>query len=298
MKPIAGIKFKNRQVEAAVNSVLTQDDLRGIRQTVVETMLLTLTGREILPIERRPIQEEFFTYWLETQMSDAEVMTRRGKARVAEDEPIVALQTALPYVKIEKKFAMHKLDQFASFDAKARYVKQATRQVAEAENDLIFNGCTLPALNGLIAGAGNTTAATGAWSALPGTGDAYEDVNRVIQLMRVDGFMGPYLMACDPINYGELGIREVKAGGSAQTFKELIESSLLAGPIRSNVLIPHGTAVVIQQGSDVASLLCAEDTTLVISDLDEITEQIEGVVREAVLPFIFQANGVGTVTGA
>jgi uncharacterized linocin/CFP29 family protein len=294
---IPGIKFQNRQVEAACNSVLTQQDLRGIRDAVVETMLLTLTGRTILPIERRPIQEEFFTYWLETQMNDASVMTRRQKARVAEDEPLVALQTALPYVKIEKTFSMHKLDQFASFDAKARYVKQATRQVAEAENDLIFNGCTLPALNGLIAGAGNTTAATAAWSTLP-AGDAYEDVNRVIQLMRVDGFMGPYLMACDPINYGELGIREVKAGGSANPYKQLIEEGLLAGPIQSNVLCPHGTAVVIQQGTDVASLLCPEDTTLVIKDLDEITEQIEGVVREAVLPFIFQANGVGTVTGA
>jgi uncharacterized linocin/CFP29 family protein len=298
MKPIPGIRFKNKSVEVAVNSVLTQDDLRGIREQVVETMLMALRGRELLPVEKRPIQEEYFAWYLETQMDEAKVTTRRAKGRTSEDEVMEAMQTAIPYVKIEREFTIHRLDQYAKLDAKARSAKSAARQVAEAENDLIFNGCTLPAINGLIAGAGNTQVAAAVWSGFPAAGDPYEDVNLLIGQMRADGFPGPFSMAAEPTNYADLCKREVKTGGSARSMKELIEETLLGEPIKIDPSIPHGTAVVIQKGNDVAVLAVPEDAVLVIGELDEVRETMHGVVREAITPVIFQANGVGTVTGA
>lgn len=302
MKVIPGINIKEgllKEIKGGLNTVLTREDLLGFRQTVVETAPAYLTGRKFLPVEKRPMNEEFHAWYAQTEPHDAKVSTRRGKARTSVDGPLVLPQAALPYVKIEAEFEIHKLDLLATFDAKARTIKSAVRMVAEAENDLIWNGCTLPAINGLIGGAGNTDAATGAWSGFPGAGDPYDDILDLITLIKADGFMGPFKMAAEPVNHGELQIREVKAGGSARPMLELIQGSLLQGQlVEIDSHLPHGTAVVIQPGMEIACLEVPEDMTIYLNELDEVDEVIRGVVREAVLPRIFQANAVGTETGA
>jgi len=298
---VPGINIKEgllKEIKAGLNMALTHDDLLGIRRSVVETVSEYMTGRKLLPVEKRPMNEEFHSYYTQTEPHDAKISTRRGKARTSEDEPLILPVASLPYVKIEAEFKIHKLDLNSTLDAKTRTIKSAARLVAEAENELIFNGCTLPAINGLIAGAGNTDAATGAWSGFPGAGDPYDDILDLVTLIRADGFQGPYAMVLEPVQYGEAQIREVKAGGSAKPMLELMEAALIKdGPVQIDSRVPHGTAVVMQRGADIANLLVAEDATVYLTELDEMTEEIKGVVREAVLPRIYQANAIGTETG-
>lgn len=294
-KPNIRHVFTDKALRAGVNTTLTQDDIRKVKREVIETILAQLRGRDLLPIEKVDLPNEFYTWYSETRMGAAVVRGRRTTHTMTDDvTEVPATPVPIPY--IEKEFQIHRLDAVAKNDAKTRNARSAARRVAEAENDLIYNGCTLPAINGLIAGKGNTSAATANWSAAPGSGDPYEDVNTLIGLMEADGFMGPYKMRVEPTNLAELRKREVKAGGAGVSYLDLIKSSLIAD-IQADPSIPHGTAVVVQTGKDTAVLAMPEDVTVEFYDMDK-NHVIYGKVYERCVPIIFQANGVGTITGA
>jgi len=287
--------FSEKALRAGVNTTLTQDDIRKVKREVIETALAQLRGRDLLPIEKVEISNEFYAWYSETRMGAAVVRGRRTTHTMTDDvTEVPATPVPIPY--IEKEFQIHRLDALAKNDAKTRNARSATRRVAEGENDMIYNGCTLPAINGLIAGKGNTTAAAAAWSGAPGAGDPYEDINTLIGLMEADGFMGPYKMRVEPTNLAELRKREVKAGGAGISYLELIKASLISD-VEADPSIPHGTAVVVQTGQDVAVLAMPEDITVEFYDMDK-NHVIFGKVYERCVPIIFQANGVGTVTGA
>ena len=287
--------FTDKALRQGVNTTLTVDDIRKIKKEIIETILAQLRGRELLPIEPMDITNEFYGWYTETRKGAATVRGRRTTHTMDDDVTEVPV-TPIPIPYIEKDFKIHRLDALAKNDAKTRNARGAARRVAEAENDLIYNGCTLPAINGLIAGAGNTNAATGVWSGLPGAGDAFEDLNTLIGLMEADGFMGPYKLRVEPVNIAELRIREVKAGGAGISYLDLIKSSLVAD-VQPDPTIPHGTAVLVQTGKDVAVLATPEDVTVEFHDMDR-NHIIYGKVYERLAPIIFQANGVGTITGA
>jgi uncharacterized linocin/CFP29 family protein len=294
MKGIRAV-FSARALAKGLNTTLTQDDIRHVKKEIINAVLPTLRGRELLPINKEmPITAEFVHQTTETRMGAAVVRGRRTTHSM-DDELLETLGAALAIPYIEKKFQFHRLDVLSKNNAKDRTARGAGRRVAEGENDLIYNGATLPAINGLIAGAGNTTAATAVWSSAAGTAFPYEDVNRLIGLMEADGMMGPYKMRVEPVNMSEFRKREVVAGGSGESFLSLVKGSLISD-IESDPSLPHGTSVVIQASPDVAELAMPEDITVEFLDKDEM-DVFHGRVYERCVPWIHQADGVGTITG-
>lgn len=287
--------FSETALRKGVNTVLTQEDIRHVKKEIIETVLPRLRGRELLPINSEmDITDEFVRQTTETRMGAAVVHGRRV-THTMEDEVTETLGAALPIPYIDKEFKIHRLDALSKNNAKDRNARGAGRRVAEGENDLIYNGCTLPAVNGLIAGAGNTTAATAVWSSAAGTAFPYENVNRLIGLMEDDGFMGPYKMRVEPVNMSEFRKREVVAGGSAEPYIKLVKADLISD-IEADPSLPHGTAVVVETGKDTAELAMPEDITVEFFDMDK-NHTIFGKVYERCVPWIHQANGVGTITG-
>lgn len=295
MKDIRHV-FSDRAIRSGLNSIMTQDDIRALKQDITETVLPNLRGREFLPILTVEKSAEFFGFWLETQMQDAIIGGRRTSA-LTKDELKETLQTLVPIPMLRRPFEIYTTDLFAKSNAKERSAKSAARQVSEGENDLIYNGATYPVVNGLLGAAGNSQAASSVWSAVPGTAIPYEDSNNLIALNEADGFMGPYIMAVDPINLGEMRKREVVAGGSARSQLELILAGLPIQKVIGDPSMTHGTPIIMQPGDQNSCLVVAEDITVEFFDMN-IDHWIQGQVYERVAPAVFQANSVGKITGA
>lgn len=288
--------FSERALRTGLNTSLTQDDIRKLKDGVVEAVLPALRGRQLLPVmDGLDINAEFIQYYAEQRPGEAIIGGRRASS-IVEDEVREEIQTAIPVQMIRRPFKVHRLDASAKQGAKERNAKAAARRCIEAENDMIYNGGTYPVVSGLLAAAGNSQAAASVWSAAPGTATPYEDFNNLIALMEADGFTGPYSVAVDPINLGELRKREVVAGGSARSYLSLILESLV-GEVIGDPSMTHGTPSLIQKGDEVAQLGVPEDLTIEFFDMDE-DHWIKGQVYLRSVPAIWQANGVGKITGA
>jgi len=294
MKDIRHV-FSDRALRSGLNSILTQDDIRALKEGIQESILPTLRARTLLPVLKVPEAAEFFSFWLETQMADAIIGGRRTSA-ITKDELKETLQTLVPIPLIRRPFEIYRTDLLAKGNAKERSAKSASRQVAEAENDLCYNGATYPTINGLLGAAGQSQACSSVWSAAAGTSIPYEDTNNLIAKLEAQGAMGPYSMAVDPINLGELRKREVVAGGSARSYLEIILQSLVSEVI-GDPSMTHGTPVCMQKGEENAVLVISEDLTVEFFDMNA-DHWIIGQVYEGVVPVVFQVNAVGKLTGA
>ncbi len=295
MRPIRTI-FSANAMRIGLNTALTQEDLLKLKKEVVAAVVPALRGRQLLPMMKDlDISQEFINFYAEIPPGEAIVGGRRTSS-YTEDEVREEIQTAIPVQMLRRPFRVHRLDMAAKQGAKERNAKAAARRCYEAENDMIYNGATYPTVSGLIAKAGNSQAAASVWSAAPGTATPYEDVNNLIALMEADGFTGPFSLAVDPINLGELRKREVVAGGSAKSYLSLILESLV-GEVIGDPSQTHGTPVVIQKEEDVAQLGCPEDLTIEFFDMDE-NHWIKGQTYLRSVPIVWQANGVGKITGA
>ena len=287
-KPMLVMRGAALQKGAA--SLLTKEDVKQIETTIIETILPVIRGRLLLPIRKIPPGKTIYEYNKSDHMSAAEIVGKGGQ--FPRDAMSIADSTA-KILKIGKGFAVFREDLLAKPGVDTLNAQDAARQVMEAENAFIFTGSTQPAINGLIAAAGQTQVGTD-WSAAIGTADAYGDVLKIIAKLEAENFMGPYSLGLNPTNYGEARRRDVQAGGSGES----VLKSILAELVSEVVVDPSitlGTAIVMQKGLANAALLVSEDVTVEIFDMDE-DQVMKGNVFERIGLVVYQANSIGTLT--
>jgi len=160
---------------------------------------------------------------------------------------------------------------------------------------MIFESADYPDIDGLIDDAGNTDAATASWDNMPSSGDAYDDLNTLWNLLLADGFGGGRIhVGMNPAQYGEAMKREVKAGGSAVTYIELLKNAFVS-EVYNAPGCTDGTVVMVDQNPGVATVLRGEEFKVRIFEMDKdhnIYGDVTGVFSIAVM----NANGVGTET--
>ncbi len=283
--------MRGSALEKGAASLLTKEDVKEIEKTIIDTILPVLRGRLLLPIKKIAAGKTIYEWNKKDHMSAAELIGKGGN--FPRDEMSIADDTA-KIIKIGKGFEVFREDLLAKPGIDTENAQDAARQVMEMENSFIFTGSTHPAINGLIAAAGQTQVGTD-WSAAIGTADAYGDVLKIIAKLEAQNFMGPYSLGLNPVNYGEARRRDVQGGGTGES----VLKSILADLVSEVVVDPTitlGTAIVMQKGLANSALLVAEDVTVEIFDMDP-NQVMKGNVFEHVGIVVYQANSIGTLTG-
>lgn len=278
--------YDGKSLRMSLNYALSPEETEALEKMVIETILPALRGRQLIPVTKVDAGCQVYRYDKWTHMSGAEIV---GRGEPFPLDKVGRTRTSVEIQKIGKGFEIIREDLLSSDTEKTLNAKSAARQVAEEENNVIFNGQTLPHIHGLIDDAGNTKAASNAWSTAAGTRDPYGDLNTLIALCEADGFMGPFKLALEPVNLGEA--RQMDAYGNVylDSMKELVSE------IIPDATLPHGTGVLVQEGEDVASLVVAEDITVEVHEMDK-NQVIQVNIFERVVPVVRQTNGVGTLT--
>jgi len=276
--------------EYGMNIGVSEGEVRAIEAGMIKAITAALTGRRFCPPTYYPGSTTKVTYTRLTHMSEAEVV---GPGQpIPTDYPTEADVHVHPQ-KLAKGSVINR-EQGLTTQLLQNCIWSITQQVAELENNIIFNSLTLPDVDGLIDDKGNTDAGTAAWSGAPGTSKPFTDIQDLTALMMADGFMPPYLLGVEAVNWGEGSHRLENAGDGGL---EMVKASGLVTDIVVDPHIPHGTAVMVKVNPAIATLFVCEDMTIIIGGLDTLTQTIPVTCHEIVAPAILQPNGVGTETG-
>jgi len=272
-------------------NALTARQVQTIRDKVIETAMPQLVGRKAVMTRMVDAGTQVYEYEKWDHMGEASII---GKGQPFPLDDISETHTEIRILKIGKAFKVAREDRMRPNGVKERRAASASRQIAEAEDDLIFNGATYPAISGLIGAAGNSQAAASVWSAAAGTALPYDDTLNAISLLKADGFYGPYTMILETVNYAEASKKEIVAGGSGIPYLDSIKK--LVAEVLESTTMPHGTGLIIQKGIDNQEYVMAEDITVQdYPEREDQTVQVNVWVRGVIV--VYQANSVCKLTG-
>ncbi len=281
---------------------LTDEEVRFIDTTIVQTVYPILIGRQLFP--RVNMADAGFLsnrYYRETDMSAATI-SMTGETQVRDNVKATEVDVKLPV--ISKDFKLHWRDVIAarrrSEPLDMANIRNAARQVAEEEDKLLLSGeySGWPALGieGLTSQPtnGNTEASAGAWPA-----NSVTDIKDAIEEEFTDGYYGPYALILTPAQY--VGLL-VKYSGE-RSYLAFIQTDIL--PVGSKVLVSpnifaeddgvQDSAILCQPGADNFDMLVAQDTTsYMVQDEDMNTL---GKVYEVVAPRIKRPASICEITG-
>ena len=283
------------EVVLGKNASLRREDLQFIEPGIMEPHLAALNSRDLIGhIEPVDPATEQVSYDKWDHMAAAEIVGPKG--RRPRDE-ISITRTSVTMLEISKGWSLSRRELLGkTTPIQSINAASALQQCQELENSVILDSADYPNADGLIDDAGQTDAATSAWSNAPTTGDPDDDIHDIIGELRAQGFTGGYKCGMEAVNYTEAESREVKAGGSAESYlthinKRLVAPALLLGGAT------HGTIVTVDQTPGVAAVLRAEEYKVRIFEMDS-EHRINGDVTGVVSIKVSNANGVGTTTGA
>lgn len=274
------------------NLTLTKEELVAVRKTIVTTMDSAIVGRRLCYVDTTPGRGAArYEYDVVTDPQEAEVI---GRGDTIPRDTTKLTRTSGKILKLARGFSIHKEDFEAGRHIRSVNAMRAARKVAELENELIFNSADEPDVDGLIDDAGNTTAGAAAWSGGAGVAYPVQDVHDAMALLVADGFVGPYDVVVEAVNFGELGFSQANIDRS-----EL--ERIKALPFIRNVLVdanvPHATAVVVQPGPDSIALGMSYDAELEGPFYDHRRQLFDFNLTERVTIAVMQPNCICSITG-
>jgi len=162
--------------------------------------------------------------------------------------------------------------------------------VAEAEDDLIFNGNPELGIDGLLTVPGRSTLTlTGDWSE---EGSAYEDVVKAIEVLAAKGFHDPYALVVSPQLYAKL-IRAYKNTNYLEL--DLIKKVVTDGVYKTPA-IKGAKGVLLATGAEYMDLAVALDLSLVFVETAQMHHYFR--VMEMVVPRIMVPAALCTLESA
>lgn len=162
--------------------------------------------------------------------------------------------------------------------------------VAEAEDELIFNGNPEMGIDGLLTVPGRSTVGlTSDWSE---EGSAYEDVVKAIEVLAAKGFHDPYALVVSPQLYGKL-IRAYKNTNYLEL--DLIKKVVTDGVYKTPA-IKGNRGVLLATGAEYMDLAVALDLTVIFVETAMMHHYFR--VMEMVVPRIMVPAAVCTLEPA
>ena len=273
---------------------LTDYEINYVETQIVKTVRPLLIGRQLMPIRTLPSAGYTkYTFYKENDMGQATI-SMTGEEESMDLVDLTEDTTKIPI--ISKDYTLHWRDVLkrreAGEDLNTQHAENAARQVAEEEDKLILSGeyTGWPALG--IGGLCNSCDATqrfdgAAWST---AANSIPDVATAKQMLRADGFYGPYKLIMPSAIYAY--IEELGAGGagSDKWYFDAI-GELIGGTqnilVSDNLWPVDGTQnsallVDVQPGN--FELLVGADISNYLAQLP--TMNYQGKVWEAVVPVI------------
>lgn len=279
--------------EMGWNATLRREDIQHIEEKMFAPIQADLQARALVGnITDAPAATEQWQYDKWTHMNAAEFVGRKG--RRPRDE-VGQSRTSVTMLETSKGWSLSRRDLLAEHtDIQAINMASALMQCREKENGYIIQSADYPDVDGLIDDAGNTDAASNAWSTAAGTRLPYEDCNTGVGTMRADGFNGIRKAGYYPDQYTELHGRDTSAGGGGVTYASLVVPGLF-----SEVLMTPGgvdaTGLIVDQTPGVCTLVRAEEFKVRIFEMDK-DHQIAGDVTGVTSVAVMQPNGVCSQT--
>jgi len=276
------------------NATLRREDIQYIEPQIFAPILAALEGRNlvghIIDVDDATAQYQYDKW---DHMGAAEIVGPAG--RRPRDEVSMA-RTSVTMLEISKGWSLKRRDLLGKMtDPQTLNATSALLQCQEAENSVILDSADYPDVDGLIDDAGNTNAGTSAWSNAPTTGDPDDDVLDTIGLCRADGHTGPFKLGLEADNYTEAEAREVKAGGSAESYLSHINKRLGAPALLLGGAT-NATGILVDQTPGVAAVLRAEEFKMRIFEMDS-DHRIDGDITGVVSIMVTRGNGVASITG-
>ncbi len=212
-----------------------------------------------------------------------------ARAGVAEDAPVADDETALPHVHVPRVRAMPVLHRTVGLGARAvearqkrgeplvlEEVAEAARQIARAEDRLVFQGHGPAGVRGLLAEAGALELTAGDW------GDPARAADELLAaLTRLDsaGRHGPYAVALSPGRYYQL-LRPHP--GSGLTPLAQLGPAFEGGIVKAPALADG--AVVVMRSASGPKVVLGQDLTAAYDGREGIFHRISLVESVTFLP--------------
>ncbi|WP_170240368.1 family 1 encapsulin nanocompartment shell protein [Thermosediminibacter litoriperuensis] len=149
--------------------------------------------------------------------------------------------------------------------------------VAEAEDELIFNGSQELDISGLLTAPGRTSIATGNWSQ---EGAAYDDVVRAVEALSSKGFYGPYALVVSPKLYSRL----IRAYKNTNYLEIDLIKKLVTGGVFQTPAIKGDRGVLVSTDPEYVDLALAQDLTVAFLETSKMNHYFR--VFELVVPRI------------
>lgn len=279
---------------------LTDDELIEIHAEIIEAAHAELRAREVFEIETvASVGKRTLRKYTESDMSQA-VISMNGETINLDAPYLTSGDTKLPVIK--KDFQINWRNLLASRDfnesVETQHIRNASRQVAEEENKLLFageyTGWRAYGIEGLMtATSRNTQASAGAWPA-----NAYTDINAAIGNLESSGFTkGPYVLGCPVATARKL---DALITSTTKTYRQsILDNNIVSGIIADDMILASdaGTdgAFVVVPGKDNFSLKVAQDISVFTKELPNMN--LLGSVYEVVTPFIKRPTSICEITG-
>ncbi len=286
---------------------LTDEELKLIDTSVVQTVYPLLVGRQIFPrVNLGDAGYTTNTYYRETDMSAATIsMTGEGQVRDA----ITTNGVSVKLPVIHKDVKLHWRDVLG---ARRRAepldmanIRNAARQVAEEEDKLLLSGETAlwkaMGIEGLTSqpSGGNTEASAGSWGT---AANVITDIGDAMEEQFTDGYYGPYALILQPSAYQKM---LAKYSGERSILAYVMNDMFIGPAAGSKVYMSTqvlaeddglgDSAILCQPGSDNFDMLVAQDITTFIQQDADMNLLIK--VYEAVVPRIKRPASICEITG-
>lgn len=280
-------------------AILTQEEVKHVRTTVVEAIHHKLIARDYMPVVENPHPgAKFYIYYTETDPSDA-IIDMDGVAQ-ADDTPLktenevklpVIYKTALiPWRDVESSSRVGP----SLIDDCARTLAW---QVADAEDRLLLTGdsAAWPALNieGLATRTGRLTGVGGAWPA-----NAYANINAGRAALQAAGFTEE-----EPVLIGQPAMVKCLDGLIANTgitYRQSLLDNNVVSEIREspNLFTAADLATsALLVIPDAANFYMVESLPITVRIWYDKMGSVHMTVREIVAPIIPRPTSIYEITG-
>jgi uncharacterized linocin/CFP29 family protein len=244
--------------------VLSPQQYRQIKKTVLQHVLPNLVGRQVLPLDPEvgPGAQEVTRNMLDIPTTPAKVIAKGGRYGVitpTENEVTVYIR------KIGQAFVVTDEDlessQVTGRPLDKRTIQVASRKIQEFEDEFIFNGYAPADELGLIgstaAQSGMQVACANKWTT-PAC-EPYDDVNNAVGKIEANYYEAQFMV----INYSDAKLlRREDTYGNIYLKKILDNLSIPEDNILSSAAIAPGTALIGDMGPDIAELKQVEPITV------------------------------------
>ncbi len=203
----------------------------------------------------------------------------------------VVVSGAIPVAMIRTDFTLGVRD-IASYERESvaldlSAVAAAAIAVANAEDDLVFNGSEVLGTYGLLNVPGNHALSLSAWKK---PGDAADDIIKALTELDSSGFHGPYALALAPRRHNLL-YRRYPQGN--QTERDHLLSMVTAGIFKAPILKEGG--VLLASGAQFASIVLGQDMS--IGFIGPVVGEFEFSISESLALRVGQPRAVCVLEG-